>query len=247
MSWRDGGTYAGRWRDRGTYVDQATGPGGASPDLHMTYDDDPLAGSRPPAVPARADIAPPGITDDMTGYDVDAPAAARGLLLDMSPEDHGFMGSHSDDRGAPNRQLFRRPMTHQHDETRETAIRYEITPVSSGSAVGVLRGTNSLPVNNPEGFRFGWYQQNITNRRLWTKFRRHTLPGLRVALATTPGYESPQPGDGSRYTSPFNLLVSSRRRTAKDPTQRRVPRPWDEDLITDGTVAPAPAFESWGL
>ncbi|MCI0688923.1 MAG: hypothetical protein L0Y54_17085 [Sporichthyaceae bacterium] len=241
-SWRDGGKWSGAWRDPDQYVDRATAPGGAQPALHMTYDYDP-AGSRPPAVMPRSDIAPPAITDDYDRPQGEAP----GLVLDRSPDDdHSHQGTHTEDLGGPARQTFRRPAAWQHDHTRDSA-RYEIPPISAGSAVGVLRGANALAVNNPEGYPLGHVQRREHNRRLWAKFRRHDLPELRVALATSPGQYSPPMTPGNRYTSPFDMDVSSRFRTLKDPILRRVPRPWDEDLAGDGTEPAAPAFESWGL
>lgn len=259
--------YTGRWRSTRTYVDRAAALG--HPEygtLHM-HTDWTEPGSRPPYAAPRVDAGPDTIRDQGTAYDLVTSRRAPGRPLDHSPESHqgdaapgGYLGSlpsesrrrgnnaRSIDQGASLRQIWKAPRFRQSDDRRETVV-LEVLPTSNGSHLGALRGRNSLPENNPDGFRIGRRVQRWMNRKIPTVWRRPDLRPLRVHLAATAVSSGP-PEDGSRYTSPFNSTISARRRTVSASTERRSPRPWDQDYVNDGVTEdaePDSSFTVWGL
>lgn len=259
--------YTGAWRNQRTRVDRARPLGHPElAQLHMHTDWTP-PGARPPYAAPRTDIGPEDIRDPGTAYDPVTPRQAPGNPLDHSPEGHqgwaapgGVIGSRpgpsratgnaarSVDRGAALRQLWRQPKGRSADDQRETRM-LTLQPVTDGSRVGAFRGRNSLPENNPDGYRVGQRVQRIMNRKIPTRWRRHELRPLRPRLAAA-ATVSPPMAEGNQYTSPFGWTDRARSRTVQSPTERRAPRPWDEDLTDDGvteTVSGFPSFESWAL
>jgi hypothetical protein len=229
------------------------------------------AGSRPPyAAPTSRAQTPPALTDDMTAYDTVMPDSAPGTPLDFTPtEDHdigdpmpfGAGRSYRGNRVAANRARSRdkgaarwrllRPL--QLDEGERDTDRLEVLPSNPGSRVGVVRGDNSYPENNPEGdgaggpVRNGFRVQRWYNRRIPMHYRTHDVRAVRDHLAAT-GKDTPALALGNRYSSPFSSMASGRSRTAKSPVSRRVPRPWDDDVLSDGvTPYDSPLSPSWGL
>lgn len=262
--------FTGAWRDaRTTRVDGSsyTDPPAkfGAPELsaeHMDITAD-VNGSRPPWAVVHEGEVPAWLTDGEATY---ASPPGRGLVLDVENDtDHrlGTVGSghqsaaqaraqghaaRTVDRGAQDRQLYRAPRYRANDEVRTTEM-YVLEPTSSGSRKAALRGDNSLPENNPDGFRVGqrvrrWQDRKIPGGGL----RRHNAHPLHLHVAAAP-HVSPEPanGTGNRYASPFSLNISSRTRVLQMPVARRSPRPWDDDVVTDATGGPAPEYVVWGL
>lgn len=255
------------------YVDRP--PVLGRPEYSALHESDgmPEEGSRAPwRAVSSAPPAPNWVIDAGDGYDLEAPARTPGLILDTTPVSHengpeGRIGesatgagqsgkasrregnrARSQDFGAAARMLHNPVKTRGVTETRET-VALELTPISSGSAMGVLRGDNSLPENNPDGFRNGRRIQRWQNRKIpQSGLRRHNLHPLRIVTAQSPNSSPARPPDeANRLTSPFGLNMSSRRRTAQSPVARRVPRPWDDDAVTDGSAQEEVSFSVWGL
>ncbi len=263
--------YTGAWRRANTirsdgtrYTDPPTMLG--RPELsaeHMQGEPD-TEGSRPPWAVVHAEDVPAWLTDP----DADYSTNAAGLILSTEAEGHDAGTStgggqtaaaaraqgnaaRSRDRGAPREQLFAPVRARAVDEQRETEM-YVLEPSSAGSRTAALRGRNSLPENNPDGYRVGqrvrrWQDRKIPGGGL----RRHSLHPLRVNTAPAPNVSpAPEPGAANRYASPFSLNISSRVRTQQSPVARRVPRAWDEDVVTDASqdqVAQTPSYVVWGL
>jgi hypothetical protein len=230
-------------------------------------------GSRAPwRAVSSAPPAPGWVLDPGDTFDIDAPARTPGLVLDRTPITHeygveGRIGesatgagqdrdharaegnrARSQDLGAASRMLHNPIKARGVTETRET-VAVELEPISGGSRLGILRGRNGLPENNPDGFRNGVRVQRWQNRKIPQSFmRRHNLHPLRVNLAAAP-HNSPArpPSEANRYSSPFGLNVLSRTRTAQSPVARRVPRAWDESAVTDGAPMEDPTYAVWGL
>jgi len=234
--------------------------------LHATVDYDP-PGSRPPYAAERMQQVPSTITDDMQGYDLVRTNQAPGLLVDHTPVDHstgmptpdGGGRSYSGARSSANRarsadlgsalQRLRRPL--ELDEGAHTGDRLEIQPVNGGSRTSPYLGKMGTPESNPEGdgaggpVRNGFRIQRWYERQIPMHYRRHDLRAQRTQLAAA-ATSSPST-TGNRYSSPYGWLQSGRTRTNSAPLQRRVPRPWDEDVTTDGTDTSSPLSPAWGL
>ena len=128
-----------------------------------------------------------------------------------------------------------------------------------GQALRALRGKNSLALNNPGNAetnysgnytRAGYEQHRWTNR--WMPLRKitHTKRALHLNLAAVAMPSAAPQGDSySPYTSPFDGRVTSMATNKQTPMTRREPRPWDEDITTDGSdyTDDTSTFRSWGL
>lgn len=224
-------------------------------------------GARPPWAVVHQEDVPAWLTDPGDAYDPIHPAEARGLVLDHEPEGHeGYSGAgagqslreaqaagnaaRSIDRGADARQLYRAPRMRASDEVRTTSAEV-LEPISSGSALGTVRGRNSLPENNPEGFRTGVRIRRWTERKIPRENLRHHNPHpLRLNTAAAANVSPAPTGDAyNRNTSPFSSNIYSRTRVMQSPVARRSPRAWDEDVVTDGTETAAvpESYVVWGL
>lgn len=231
--------------------------------LHMQGTPD-TTGSRPPWAAVPGVTVPVSVLDPGSPYDLTAGSRRNGLVFDTEPTDNHQDGTstgggqslaaaraqgnaaRSIDRGAPQRETFRAKRIRAVDEVRETR-RLEVEPISGGSRIGALRGDNGLPENNPEGFRNGMRVQRFMNRRIpGTARRDHNPWPARVRVAAAP-HVSPAPATYNRYTSPFSQNQRARARFAQMPLARRTPRPWDDNVTTDGTPIEAPVFQTWGL
>lgn len=130
-----------------------------------------------------------------------------------------------------------------------------------GQAERALRGKNALALNNPGNAetnfsgnytRAGWEQHRWTNRWMPRRTLSHTKRMLHLNLATTAMPSAAPQGDSyNPYTSPFDgrttQMVAKRQKTMA----RREPRPWDEDITTDGSAgtfqSDTSQYNSWGL
>lgn len=259
--------YTGGWKARAgrLYVDHPAPLG--RPELaalHATADHlEP--GARPPYASPRLQPAPPSLEDPGTAYDQVRPTQAPGVLLDLEHVTHqGDAGAgggqtlpaaiaaanraRSLDQGAARRQVYELPAQRGDGETYATD-RLTVAPISAGSRMQTVRGTNSLPENNPGGFRVGARVQRWMNRRIWLRQRRHDLRPLAPHVAAA-AVDSPPLENGNRNTSPYGWTTRSRKRHAYSPMQRRNPRDWSETEATDGITDPAPEqpqYQVWGL
>ena len=126
---------------------------------------------------------------------------------------------------------------------------------NSGEARRALRGFNSLAENNPgspdvnfsgdynrAGLElFRWTERSMPNRTLTHTLRPSYVNTAKVANVS-------MPGNGSPYGSPFPSVASLNVGTAR-PMQRRDPRVYMEDAVTDGVeyYADTSQMNAWGL
>lgn len=269
-------TYTGAWK-RGQEQDTQAEPLG-HPEYaaqHMQPDSsDTVNGSRAPyAAPRRWPQTPPGITDGGQSYDGVLPSQAPPGLLDGDPQTHdagepmpyGAGRSYAGNRAAANaarsvdrnaaQSRLTRPLEAD-DGVRSGTESHGGTALDIGQ-VRALRGDNSLPLNNPDGDGAGgpmrqgtrvqrWYTRRIRQRGQW----RHDYRPARGRLAGQ-AVNSPALATSNRNTSPFGTLDSARYRTQSAPSLRRTPRPWTEDVTSDGGPDPVSAagqgLTGWGL
>lgn len=195
---------------------------------------------------------------DATGL----PPSNRGNLYDVIASN---TARHQDDRGATLKDR-ENIVGRSYDQTFATPREQSLAPTSgdednpsSGQPLRALRGLNSLQVNNPGSaevnysgnyIRQGYEISRITNRRMPRRTLQHDRRPIHLNLAQTAAKTmGPQGENYSPYSSPFRS-VGRYRVGAEWPMQRREPRPWDEDVITDGSESyhnDTSQYSSWGM
>lgn len=154
------------------------------------------------------------------------------------------------DRGMPQffqtRETVMRSITQTFDRQRRQSLPWKTGDnPTSGQALRALRGDNGLDVNNPGDpeingsgnyRRQGWDQVAFTPRWMPRRTLTHTKRFLHLNLAAIAMPSAAPTGDAySVYTSPFDGRTTDMAIGRVKGMQRREPRPWDEDTITDGT------------
>jgi hypothetical protein len=93
-----------------------------------------------------------------------------------------------------------------------------------------------------DGFRFrpGEYFQTNVNRNFSPPRRAHDYRWVRPNVVTHIG-DAPPPIRPDQYSSPFSSLQRFKKDLKSKPMIRRVPAPFDEDLVHDGSDAPMQA------
>jgi hypothetical protein len=244
--------YSGAWRQTSGYVDRALPPA-PGVDIAHAFPDMRDPGQVPAGYP-RVDYPPTFLTepsDETYNEAADTP----GMILDFEPRAHDVGDpdtiqiapmpgtdeppprslAHLLDRGAVAKQLFAPPTMRASDELWWTG-RWEQGEVQTGSVTASLRGANSLPVNNPEGFRLGWSVKRNMNREMFHNFWPHTERIMQPAGAAK-AVDSPAmtAAQSNRYTSPFAWRSFSGGRAQQFPLLRRQPPDsWDVDQTNDG-------------
>ena len=247
------GTYTGAWRAASTYSDRALPPGPGVDPTHMRPDM-PDPGTVVAGYP-RVDYAPMYLTqesDDSYAFELDTP----GLLLDGEPITHDAgdpqvihtspipgaefappnVAAHAISRGADLRQSYEEPEM-RGDAERPATERWEQAAIETPSLVAMQRGTNSLDVNNPDGYRLGWSVKRFYHRRMPMERLIHTERPLHPVTAAD-AVRSPAmtPQNSNRYTSPFSWKSFYGTKAQQFPIMRRQPPDaWDVDATDDGT------------
>lgn len=150
----------------------------------------------------------------------------------------------------------------QWDQTHQSEMRQSLPPTPmgvdggslTGQALRALRGDNSLALNNPgdPAVNFsGNYSRQGNELYRWVdrKMPMNTItPTLRVLHGNWAAGDRVTDPVESPYTS---YLPGGAGLTAgvgpQSPYQRREPRPWDEDVVRDGSEQDDEQFYSWGL
>lgn len=257
-----GQAYTGAWRNATAYSDRALPPGPGVDPSHMRPED-PDPGTVVAGYP-RVDHPPYYLTqapDDAYAFELDTP----GLILDTEPITHDAgdpdvthpapipgaesrppdVSAHQLDRGAQLLQIYADPAMRAADE-RPVTERWENKPVAVPSLTAVQRGTNSLDVNNPEGFRDGWLIKRYYHRELPHEWQKHTERALYPAGAAS-AVVSPamSPAQSNRYTSPFAWRSFWGSKAQQFPTMRRQPPDSWEDQTSDGTEQQSDVPGDW--
>jgi hypothetical protein len=247
-----GQAYTGAWRNATAYSDRALPPGPGVDPSHMRPED-PDPGTVVAGYP-RVDYAPLYLTqqpDDSYAFELDTP----GLILDTEPITHDAgdpdvyhpapvqgansrspdVAAHALDRGAQLLQIHQEPAMRASDE-RPVTERWEQAPIENPSLVAIQRGTNSLDVNNPEGFRNGWLVKRFYHRELPHEWQKHTeralYPAGAAAAVVSPAMTAAQ---SNRYTSPFPWRSFYGTKNLQFPIMRRQPPELAADQTDDGT------------
>ena len=232
-------SYSGAWRTQQQYADRALALApGVDPSHRLP---DPLdAQVRPPSGAPTMDLAPLYMTERPDASylaEVDVP----GIILDAEPITHEEEISypvpsplHAVDRGRVAHDTFNHPAMRASDE-RYTTERPETVPITGDLTVAVLRGDNSLPQNNPDGYRYGFYVKRwvertaFPTRGMWRRYDERALRHMTAAR----GAQSPTPDHPNRYTSPFSWNKRAITHALQRPIQRRNPPPWDESVLAE--------------
>lgn len=246
--------YRGAWAST-AQIDRALLPSPGVDSTHL-HPDLPDEGSRPPSgAPPRMATPPLFLTeyeDDSYRLAVDTP----GVIFDLETQEHDPgdpdvpvppSPAHLIDRGKV-ADLTDTPINTRASDERYETTRVEHAPILGDLTVAALRGENSLPQNNPDGYRYGWLvwrrmdRTAFPSRGMW---RVHTERLLRAGGAASE-IQSPALKVGNRWTSPFSWnkkLVESR---LQFPMLRRDPPAWSESMTSDGSDQPPnPAFADW--
>lgn len=106
----------------------------------------------------------------------------------------------------------------------------------SVSPVALQRGLNSLPENNPEGYRPGevaW--ERPPDRKFAVQLdRTHDMRVLHLNIADGGGTNVP--AQGGPYSEAFDTLARAITNVAARPGQRRQPDGISQDIVTDGAL-----------
>lgn len=252
-------TYTGAWRSTSTYSDvrRSLAPGVDPSHLRPDLPDPGQVAAGYP----RVDLPPTYLTDDLD-TDMAVGMDTPGLVLDTEPITHdasdpdaiqpspGYGGfgaeftptsvAHAIDRGRAMVGQHEEPQMRASDEEPRTE-RWEDRPAQHGSTLAALRGENSLPENNPEGFptgtsEYGHLVKRFYHRRMpWEQFT-HTERMLRFGGAGK-AVVSPAmgPAESNRYTSPFAWKSFYAGALLQGPLMRRQPPDAWADQESDGT------------
>lgn len=169
-------------------------------------------------------------------------------ILDQTPKGHQVVQSHNVENHAVGYDHNSYQFFNEHwygVEVEGTAA----TPITEGAKPAYVRGINSADVNNPawHGYRSaggrylpGVYRWTNINRDFAPPRRQHDFRYVRPDVVTIIG-DAPPPTKPNQYSSPFSSLQRFRSDIKMKPMQRRIPAPFDEDLIYDGSSAPPQA------
>jgi hypothetical protein len=202
----------------------------------------------------RVDLPPTTLTEG-TDETYRSALDTTGLLLDTEPVTHDAGDAepyHSDPayggvaapstgrahwlaRGRNIVGQHEEPMMRASDEEPRTE-RWEQGEINHGSTLAALRGDNSLPENNPDGFRLGWSIKRFYHRRLeqdaWIHTERILRPAGAARAAASPAM---QPSESNRYTSPFAWRSFYGTKAQQFPLLRRLPPEPQALQESDGT------------
>lgn len=244
--------YTGAWRNRALFTNEAAALAPGADDSHM-HPDAPEHGSRAPSgAPPRMDIAPMFMTESAdASYSsaLDTP----GQILDQEPIQHDAAENvpipspqHMRSYGADQRMLQAPRFLRRFDEAYQTP-RWEQPALQGDLTTATLRGDNSLPENNPDGYRLGfsvWRRMNRSAFPTAGMWRAHTERWLRPGGAAA-ATQSPAPEHANRYESPFSWNKFAIGTRLQMPILRRDPPAWSESSTGDGSNQSLNADLDW--
>lgn len=167
----------------------------------------------------------PGVVLDVTDYDThEAPRSPR-----TAP-----------DEGASRENNFAPPVLQARDE-RYLSTRFEGLASSPVSDAALRRGLNADPINNPDGFRLGWVEQTMVDRKMYDPERVHDR---RLLTPNTAAVDVNQPGQPVPWGNPFASLARAITNVNQRPMIRREPPPIDQSEISDGSEETYDAHET---
>lgn len=222
-------TFTGGWRARQFSVDPYQ-------ELH-TAGADHAKDSKDPnptwITPGDLDQVPNFITEDYPEPDYFF-AETNGVALDNTDyQSHEAPDSPmvATDQGASKEAMFEPPLLQAHDE-RYLSARFEGLGTSQVNDAQLRRGLNADPINNPDGFRFGWVNQTFVDRKLYDAERIHDR---RMNLVNTADTVADQPAQPVPFGNPFAAMGRMITSVSQKPMIRRQPVPIDESTVSDGS------------
>lgn len=233
--------FTGAWRQRAMTVDPYEKLHTAGSD-HIRDATDPN-----PTWEAPGDLAS-GVPDfvedsehpDMYWLVADTP----GVYIDVTDyESHEAPDSPmvAPDQGASRQGAYGPPVMQSHDE-RYLSTRFEGLSTSPVSDEARRRGLNADPLNNPEGFRWGWVEQYTVDRKFYQGERVHDR---RLNLPNTAFEDTGQPAQPGSFGNPFASLARIITSVNQKPMIRRQPPTIDETIVTDGSEDTYEAYPDW--
>lgn len=222
-------TFTGAWRARQFTVDP--------PERLHTAGADHVADSGDPNptwnAPGNLDQVPEYVSDDypeqMWLY-ADTPGVTLDTT-DYTSHDAPRSAITAPDQGADDQALFEPPLLQSHDE-RYLHSRFEGLGESPVPTEALRRGLNGDPINNPDGFRRGYVDQNFVDRKMYDPVRVHDR---RLNLPNTADIVHDQPGQPVPWGNPFPGLARAITTVNQRPMIRREPPPISESVTTDGS------------
>lgn len=135
------------------------------------------------------------------------------------------------DEGASRGGAFAPPVFQASDE-RYLSTRFEGLGESPVPTEALRRGLNGDPLNNPDGFRRGWVEQTLVDRKMYDPTRVHDRRLLQPNTATV---DADQPSQPVPFGNPFASLARMITNVNQRPMIRREPPPIDQSIVTDGS------------
>lgn len=163
-----------------------------------------------------------------------------GAVLDQTPDSHvppqyGSTNVHGVDYGGTAVTAKGDPYQTYPGQRDESMMIESLGPIEI-NPVALQRGLNSLPQNNPDGFRRGfwdWWRTNRPSRMIDRNVASRPLFPNTADVVT----DTPVPDRWSNSTSPFNSLQRNFPNIWVKPQQRREPTGISDGLAGDGAAA----------
>ena len=193
--------------------------------------------------PGDLDQVPEYVSED---YPEDAWlfADTTGVAIDMTDYQSHY-APHSPmtapDEGASREAMYEPPVLQSHDE-RYLHTRFEGLTSSPVPTEALRRGLNGDPLNNPEGFRAGYVDQDWVDRKMYDPERVHDR---RLNLPNTADIVADQPGQPVPWGNPFAGMARAITNVNQSPMIRREPPPISESVTTDGSEDVYDAYPEW--
>lgn len=235
--------YTGAWRRKTLGTDPNPNLGGGVDMRHL----DPVEPD--PAVPMPEKGLPVVPASLYAADDFMLPAVYRlpaDPPLDRSPEDHqagaadrgNEAASHFQDDGGPRAAHYYQPgIMREHDSSYRTE-RIEQAPAVSQSRGQLVQGVDR-DGPSPQGHGvMRWIDRRVVRKTITPD----AYPLYPYRAAVSKQSKALPAGDGNQYLSPFDKIVGVKRTRVNVPMIRRIPPPYADQEITDGTEAPSAGF-----
>ncbi len=145
------------------------------------------------------------------------------------------------DEGASRQGAYASPVMQSYDE-RYLSTRFEGLATSPVSDESRRRGMNADALNNPEGFRLGWVEQSLIDRKFYQGERVHDR---RLVSPNTAYSGTGQPMQPVPFGNPFASFARIITSANQKPLLRRQPPTIDETIVTDGSEDTYDAYPDW--
>lgn len=246
------GNFGSAWREKAFYTDPDERLHVADPaHSQVTGDPNPIWNT-----PADINDQPDYLYDEDAVVG-DFVSDATGMVFDTTPYNHSEGGEFGvtpgdvataqsnasvagRDFGASRQDNYAAPIL-QDSTTRYISPRFEGLEGTSVAPVALVRGLNSDPANNPEGFRRGWVEQTFTDRRMYDPERTHDR---RLLTPNTAYVETDQAAIPGTSGSPFSTLARSITNVNQRPMLRREPVSMSQSIETDGSEQPEYMYDA---